>query len=123
LFNKLQFRQDQVDTGIIGVGEGQAKVGHQPFAAAAVEIDIHANLARAAEGQEEKFVAGCHCFELAATCMCNRFNPWMVRSGSTASNNLPWRSNKGARPPVAITVTGRPTSAFRRATSPSIIAT
>ena len=50
LLDELQFGQDQVDAGIVGVGKGQAEVDHQPFALGAIEVDVHANLARAAEG-------------------------------------------------------------------------
>ncbi len=58
--DEFEVGKDQLDAGIVGIGEGQAKVGHQPFAAAAVEIDVHANLARPAEGQEQQFFAWGH---------------------------------------------------------------
>ena len=48
--------QDQVDAGILMVGEGDAEIDHHPFALAAVEIDVHADLVRAAEREEKEFV-------------------------------------------------------------------
>jgi hypothetical protein len=119
LLDEFQFGEDQLDSGIIGIGEGQPEVGHQPFPAAAVEIDVHADLARPAEGQEQQLFAGGH-FALP---LASRARPWMVRSGSIASNTSVCLSNRMARPPVATTFTGRPISAFSLATNPSIIAT
>ena len=60
LLDELQLGQDQVDPRIVGIGEGQAEIGHQPFAAAAVEIDVHADLARPAEGEEQQLFARRH---------------------------------------------------------------
>ena len=50
--------------GMIRSGEGQSQVDHDPLAAAAVEIDVHADLARAAERDEQQFFTGDH-FEAA----------------------------------------------------------
>ena len=50
--DELKIGEDEIDPGIFGVGERQAEVGHDPLPAAAVEIDVHADLARAAEGAE-----------------------------------------------------------------------
>ena len=58
LLDEVEVGQDQLDAGIVGIGEGQAEIDHQPFALAAVEIDVHADLARAAEREEEEFFAG-----------------------------------------------------------------
>src|SRR4029078_2524818 len=52
VLDELEVWQYQVDAGISGVGEGQAEVDHDPLAAATVEIDVHADLARAAERAE-----------------------------------------------------------------------
>ena len=52
LLDEFQVGKDEVDAGIIGVGKGQAEVAHQPFALRPIEIDVHANLARAAERAE-----------------------------------------------------------------------
>ena len=120
LLDEFQFGQDQVDPGIVGVGKGQAEVDHQPFTLGAVEVDVHANLARPAEGQEKQFFAGCHNLVAFAA---RRARPWMVRSGSIESNASVCLSNNIARPPVAMTRDGRPISALSRVTSPSIIAT
>ncbi len=101
LLDEFQFGQDQVDPRIIGVGEGQAEIDHQPFALGAVEIDVHANLARPAEGQEKQFFAGSHSVRAFAA---RRARPWMVRSGSITSNASVSLSNRMARPPVAMTL-------------------
>ena len=58
--DEVEVGQHEVDAGIGGIGEGQAEVDHHPFAVAAVEIDVHADLARAAERAEEEFVVGGH---------------------------------------------------------------
>src|SRR3546814_7878370 len=50
--------QDELDPGIGGIGEGEAEIDHHPFALGAIEIDVHADLARAAKREEEEFVAG-----------------------------------------------------------------
>ena len=60
LLDEGEIGQDQVDAGILMIGEGHAEIDHQPFALAAVEIDVHADLARAAEREEKQFVAGFH---------------------------------------------------------------
>ena len=60
LFDEGEIGQDQVDAGIGRIGEGHAEIDHHPFAVAAVEIDVHADLARAAEREEEQFFAGFH---------------------------------------------------------------
>ena len=60
LLDEGEIGQDQLDARIIGIGEGQAEIDHHPFALAAVEIDVHADLARAAEREEEEFLAGFH---------------------------------------------------------------
>ena len=60
LLDELQLGQDQVDARVIGVGEGQPEVDHQPLAAAAVEVDVHADLARPAERAEQELFARGH---------------------------------------------------------------
>src|SRR5439155_14999648 len=64
--NKLQLRQDQLDAGIGWVGEGETEVDHDPLAATAVQIDVHADLARAAEGDKQQFLSRNHCDDLVA---------------------------------------------------------
>ena len=61
LLDEGEIGQDQLDARISGIGEGQAEIDHHPFALAAVEIDVHADLARAAEREEEELLAGFHC--------------------------------------------------------------
>src|SRR5690348_4252398 len=121
-FDELEVGKDKLDAGIGRVGEREPEVDHDPLAAAAVEIDVHADLARAAQRDEQQFFAGNHCADFTAMAY-SRLNPWMVRSGSIASNRLVCLSNRCARPPVATTVAGPPSSRFMRSTSPSIIAT
>ena len=58
--DELQLWQDEVDAGLVRVGEGQPKVDHQPVAAGAVQIDVHADLARPAERAEQQFLAWNH---------------------------------------------------------------
>ena len=58
LLDERQVGQDQVDAGVRRIGEGHAEVDHHPLAAAAVEVDVHADLTRPAKGQEDQFVAG-----------------------------------------------------------------
>ncbi len=119
LFDELEVGEDEVDARIVGVGEGQPQVGHQPLAAAAIEVDVHADLARPAERKKQQLFAGSHRPDPAAS----KARPCMVRSGSMTSKASVCLSNSNASPPVAMTVTGRPISAFNLATSPSIIAT
>src|SRR4051794_11164155 len=122
VFDELQIREDQFDPWIVRACEIKAEIDHDPLASTAVEIDVHANLARAAERDEQKFFSGDHV--VARTAMpYRRFNPWIVRSGSIASNASVCSLNRLARPPVAITFTGSPNSRFIRSVSPSIIAT
>ena len=122
LLDELEVGQDQVDARIGRIGEGQAEVDHDPLAAAAVEIDVHADLARAAEGDEQQFFSGIIVASRCAAMSYNRLNPWMVRSGSIASKTFVCLSNRVARPPVAMTVSGR-RLALDPLVSPSIIAT
>ena len=45
-----------LDAGHGVVGEADAEVDHQPLAGMAVEIEVHADLARAAQREEEELV-------------------------------------------------------------------
>ena len=47
-FNKFKIRQDNLYPRIFIAAEGDAKIDHQPFSLAAIEINIHANLIRPA---------------------------------------------------------------------------
>ena len=59
-FDEGEIGQHQFDTRQAGIGKCHAEIAHDPFAATAIEIDVHANLAGAAEWQEYKFVARSH---------------------------------------------------------------
>ena len=52
--------EDKLDARVSGVGKGHAEVDHDPFAVAAVEVDVHADLARTAEREEEELFTGFH---------------------------------------------------------------
>ncbi len=62
LLDKLQVGQDQVDAGIVGRAKDHAAIDHDPLAVAAIEVDVHANLTRATEREEEEFFTGGHMF-------------------------------------------------------------
>src|SRR5438270_2854013 len=121
-FDELEVGKDQLDSRVGRVGEGEAEVDHDPLAAAAVQIDVHADLAGAAEGDEKQFFSGNHRGARIAMSY-SRLKPWIVRSGSIASNTFVCLSNRAARPPVATTVSGRPTSRLIRSVKPSSMAT
>ena len=44
IFDKFEIRQHNFHAGIIIACKRDAKVNHQPFALATIEIDVHANL-------------------------------------------------------------------------------
>ena len=54
--DELQVGQDHVDAGILRIGEGDAAIDHHPLAVTAVQIDVHADLARPTQGQEKELV-------------------------------------------------------------------
>ena len=54
LDDETRIGQHHVDAGQGLVGEGDAEVDHQPLAAVAVEVEVHADLAGPAERQEQK---------------------------------------------------------------------
>ena len=60
ILDEAKIGQDHVDAGIIGIGEGHAAIDHHPLALTAIEVDVHADLARAAERAKEQFVLGGH---------------------------------------------------------------
>jgi hypothetical protein len=60
VLDELELGQDEVDSGILGIGEGQAEIDHQPLAAAAVQVDVHADFARPAERAEQQFFSRNH---------------------------------------------------------------
>ena len=53
ILNEFEIGHDDVDAGIIVAAKGHAEVGHDPFAVAAIEIGVHADLARSAQCEEK----------------------------------------------------------------------
>ena len=108
-------------------------------AAAAVEVEIHADFARPAQRQEGQVaivispylrvrsvsrfrsVASFHVVNVGAGLRsANSRSPSSVRSGSICSIIIVPSANSGASPPVATTFIGPPNSALIRASRPSI---
>ena len=118
-FDKFQIGEDQVDARVLVPRKGHAQIDHQPPALATVEVDVHADFARAAKREEQQFVFGSEIL-LHAARSASMASPSRVRSESTASNSSVCSSNRIASPPVATTLTGRPISFFIRAIRPSI---
>ena len=56
LGDELGIGRHDIDAGQALVGEGDAEVDHQPLAAEAVEIEVHADLAGPAQRQEDQLV-------------------------------------------------------------------
>ena len=126
LLDEGRIRHEHVDAGQRIAREGDAEIDHQPLALASVEVEVHADLAGPAEGQEVQRVAldrrrgtGCVHGALRLRRWISR-KPRIVRSGSTASIAPVASPKRPASPPVAIVVTGATISAFMRATIPSI---
>src|SRR5579884_2962447 len=69
VFDELEIGQDELDAWIVGTREIEAEVDHDPLAAAAVEIDVHADLARAAERAEDQFFSGNHFERIISSCV------------------------------------------------------
>src|SRR5205085_3488080 len=74
VLDELEVGKDELDPGVIGPGEVEPQIDHDPLAAAAIEIDVHADLARAAESDKDQFFAGNHA-ELPTAMSYNRLNP------------------------------------------------
>ena len=123
VFDEFEVCEHQVDAGILPARKAHPQVDHQPPTLAAVEIDVHPDFARTAQGQEQQFVFGLEILLHEDARSASMARPSRVRSLSTASNRSVISSNSNARPPVATTRAGRPICVFIRATSPSISAT
>ena len=52
VLDELEVGEDKFNARIAGIGKGQPEVDHDPLAATTVEVDVHADLARAAERAE-----------------------------------------------------------------------
>ena len=122
ILDEFQIGEYEIDPGVLIARKRHAQIDHQPASLAAVEIDIHANLARSPQGKEKQFVFGGEIF-LQAARSARMARPSSVRSASTTSNRSVCSSNRIARPPVATTFAGRPISFFMRAINPSMRAT
>ena len=64
LFEKTDIRHDDIDAGRIGLAaEQHPAIDHDPFALVrrpeAIGVEIHTDLARAAERKQDQFVAMC----------------------------------------------------------------
>jgi len=61
VFDVLRVRHDDVDTGMGAVAKGDAQINHDPFCLArltvAVQVEVHADFAGTAQGQEVQFIA------------------------------------------------------------------
>ena len=114
-----------IDTRRLVVAEADAEVDHHPTAVAAIEVEVHADLARTAQRQEQD-LAGLREERRFARAHGPVFRRWIearprsVISGSSASIASVPSANSGARPPVAITFIGAANSSRIRATSPSM---
>src|SRR5690606_2425293 len=121
-------RHDHVDARRRLVAEGHADVDHDPLAVGrrpvAVQIEVHADLVRPAQRQEDELVALGLFHGVRSSMWALRrqisSRPRMVRSGSKWSMLAVAPSNRETTPPVATTVIGAPYSAFMRAMRLSI---
>ena len=113
--DERRVRHDHVDAGQRVAGEGNAEIDHQPRALTGIEVEVHADLPRPAEGQEVQRVAlDAGRWQAAEGAFIGppgcggalRANPRMVMSGSTASMADVASPKSPASPPVATVVTG-----------------
>src|SRR4029077_6261573 len=118
LLDESGVRHHHLDAGHRIVGEADAEIDHQPFAGVAVQIEVHADLAGPAQGEEQELVVRRDGHALLRLKISIR--PRAVMSGTICSITEVDPSNTGARPPVEITFIGLPNSALMRATMPSV---
>ena len=123
LLDEFEVGEHKVHPGILAARESHAQIDHQPLAVAAVEVDVHPDLARAAEREKQQFVFGGEVLFQAEALSASMARPSRVRSLSTSSNRSVISSNRRASPPVATTLAGRPIWRRMRSTRPSIRAT
>ena len=57
VLDELEVGHHDLDPRIILAAEGHAEVEHDPFAVAAIEIGVHADLARSAQCEEKQLLA------------------------------------------------------------------
>ena len=82
LLDEFEIGEHQVDAGILVAREGHPEIDHQPASLTPVQIDVHADLARSAQGEEQQFVFGGHVL-LHAERPASMPRPFSVRSEST----------------------------------------
>ncbi len=58
--DEIEIGEDQFGTGIFVRAKGHAQIDHQPLAVAAVQVDVHADFARATKREEQQFFSGFH---------------------------------------------------------------
>ena len=112
LLDEGRIGHDHLDTRHAVVAEGDAKVEHQPLAGVTVEIEVHADLARATQREEQQFVVTGNVHLRLRRQISIR--PSDIRSGSMKSNRPISSLNTLAKPPVAITFMGSPYSVLIR---------
>ncbi len=129
--DELRVWHHDLDLRQLRAAEADAAVHGQPAAVAAIQVEVHADLARPAEGQEGESAGFLVHQSLSVIRVLSRGNvgaglrsansrsPSSVRSGSIRSNTVVPSPSSGASPPVAITLSGWSNSARMRATSPS----
>ena len=128
VLDEFEIGEDEIDAGILLTRKGHAEIDHEPPPLAAIEIDVHPDLAGPAKREKQQFVFGrvilFHnaSFQVAPVRARSAriARPSKVKSLSTASNRSVCSSNSRASPPVATVFAGRPISLLIRATSPSI---
>ena len=120
LLDEGRIGHHHLDSGHGVVAEGDAEIDHQPFSGMAVEVEVHADLARAAQRHEQQLVGrrDGHCVFLLRLKIS--ISPRAVMSGTVCSMMPIEPSNTGARPPVETTFIGLPNSLTMRVTMPSI---
>ncbi len=57
VLDEFEVGHNDVDARIIVAAKGHAQIGHDPFAVAAIEIGVHADLARSAQREKKQLLA------------------------------------------------------------------
>ena len=124
--DKGRVGQDDFDARGGLVAEGDPHIDDDPLAiirrSIAVAVEIHPDLIRAAQRQEDQFVVRIRRHDVGEVVLRRQTSkrPRMVRSLSKISMQFIEPSKSEATPPVATTVIGWPYSALMRVISPSI---
>ena len=80
LHDEGRIRHHHLDAGHGTVGEADAEIDHQPLAGRAVEVEVHADLAGPAKGQEQQLVVRRNGHRLLRRQISSK--PSDIRSGS-----------------------------------------